>query len=52
MRRRMRWICPRCGWKNGMHRFRCRRCRIKCALTRRLAIAAVLGPAPFDVTQN
>ena len=39
------WICPRCGGKNRLRLWKCRRCHAKVALQRRLDLALLWAGA-------
>ena len=39
------WICPRCASKNRLRSWKCRRCRAKLALARRLPLALLWAGA-------
>jgi predicted RNA-binding Zn-ribbon protein involved in translation (DUF1610 family) len=43
--RKLRWICPRCGGKNHVRVWKCRRCRTQGAIERRLALALLWAGA-------
>ena len=36
---KLRWICSRCGGKNPIRAWKCRRCRAQVGLPRRLELA-------------
>ena len=43
--RKLLWICPRCAAKNRLRYARCRRCRAKVVLSRRLPMALLWAGA-------
>lgn len=43
--KKLLWICPRCGGKNRLRFWKCRRCRAKVALQRRLDLALLWAGA-------
>ncbi|HEV3027438.1 MAG TPA: hypothetical protein VG457_07680 [Planctomycetota bacterium] len=42
---KLRWICPRCGGRNPVRAGKCRRCRARVALERRLSMALLWAGA-------
>jgi len=43
--KKLLWICPRCGGKNRLRLWKCRRCRARVALQRRLDLALLWAGA-------
>ena len=43
--KKLLWICPRCGGKNRLRFWKCRRCHAKVALQRRLDLALLWAGA-------
>ena len=43
--RKLLWICPRCAAKNRLRTWKCRRCRAKVPLDRRLPLALLWAGA-------
>lgn len=37
--KKLRWICPRCGGRNRLRYWACRRCRARVAAARRMELA-------------
>jgi hypothetical protein len=43
--KKLLWICPRCGGKNRLVRWACRRRRARCPLPRRIEMALLWAGA-------